>query len=299
MADTPIRLPVAQRLGPSPVFEKIGIVGLGLIGGSIALAARRVWPSGLVIAVDRREVLEAAMRLGAMDVGAEDPAVLAEADLVVLAAPVRQNLAMLAHLEEHVTGTAVITDTGSTKRAIMSAAQGLPDRLTFVGGHPLGGAARSGIEHARADLFSDQPWLFTPADDRSGESLERLSSFASALGAIPRVMNAAEHDRLLALTSHLPQLTVSALMSVVGGAVGEEGLQLSGRGLLDTTRLASSPPDLWKDVCATNADEIARALDGLIARLSALRDNLDSGEELEQIFASARAWRDALLAGRA
>lgn len=302
MADAPVPLPAAKgpggRPAAPPIFERIGIVGLGLIGGSIGLAARRLWPSALVIAVDRKDVIEKAMRLGAMDVGADDPVVLAESDLVVLAAPVRQNAAMLAALGHHVTGAAVVTDTGSTKRSTVSAARGLPDRLTFVGGPPLGGAARSGIEHARPDLFSGQPWLFTPAAGTPPAAVERLSSFASALGAVPRVMDAAGHDRLLALTSHLPQLVVSALMSVVGGGVGVDGLQLSGRGLLDSTRLASSPPELWKDVCATNADEIAGALDSLIACLSALREDLESGEELERVFASATAWRETLLANR-
>jgi prephenate dehydrogenase len=301
MSDAAQRLPVARPGHPAglpPVFRTIGIVGLGLIGGSIALAARRIWPEALVIAVDQKDVLEKAVLLHAMDVGADDPVVLAEADLIVLAAPVRQNMAILAELPAHVAGSAVVTDTGSTKRAIVAAARALPARLTFVGGHPLGGAAQSGIGHARADLFSGRTWLLTPGGDASGEALERLSAFVSALGAIPRVMEPAEHDRLLAFTSHLPQLSVSALMSVVGAAAGRAGLQLSGRGLLDTTRLASSPPDIWKDVCATNADEIAQALDALIARLQDLRQHLDSGAAIDQVFESAKAWREVLIAGR-
>src|SRR5215216_2972627 len=112
--------------GAPPIFEKIGIVGLGLIGGSIALASRQLWPASLVIAVDNKDVLETAMRLHAIDIAAEDPIVLAEADLVILAAPVRQNLALLDELEENVLGSAVVTDTGSTKREIVAAAKRLP-----------------------------------------------------------------------------------------------------------------------------------------------------------------------------
>src|SRR5258706_9220258 len=115
-----------------PIFDKIGIVGLGLIGGSIALAARERWPSSLVIAVDHKDVLETAMRLHAIDVAADDLVVLAEADLVVLAAPVRQNLAILEQLDANVHQAAVITDTGSTKREIVEAALKLPPRFTFV-----------------------------------------------------------------------------------------------------------------------------------------------------------------------
>src|SRR3954467_5360786 len=121
--------------GAPPVFEKIGIIGLGLIGGSIALAARELWPKALVIAVDQKDVLETAMRLHAIDVAADDLIVLAEADLVILAAPVKQNIALLAELDDHVRQPAVVTDTGSTKREIVTAARGLPPRFTFIGGH--------------------------------------------------------------------------------------------------------------------------------------------------------------------
>src|SRR5580704_19485526 len=149
-----IDLPVIQpgrpggSAGQPPIFHKIGIVGLGLIGGSVALAARQIWPTSLVIGVDNKDVLETAMRLHAIDVAADDLIVLAEADVVILAAPVRQNLALVAELDDHVRQPAVVTDTGSTKRAILEAARHLPPRFTFVGGHPLGGAAASGLEHA-------------------------------------------------------------------------------------------------------------------------------------------------------
>src|SRR5262245_24151580 len=131
-------LPVIQpRSGVPPIFEKIGIVGLGLVGGSIALAARGIWPKSPVIAVDNKDVLETAMRLHAIDVAADDLIVLAEADIVILAAPVRQNLLLLDQLDEYVKTAAIVTDTGGSKRAIVEAARTLPDRFTFVGGHPL------------------------------------------------------------------------------------------------------------------------------------------------------------------
>ena len=295
------QLPVLQagrEPGQPPIFQRVGIVGLGLIGGSIALAARKIWPSGLVIGVDRKDVLERAMVLHAIDVAADDPIVLAEADLVILAAPIQQNLEVLRDLPENVTGSAVVTDTGSTKRAIVEAAKSLPERLTFIGGHPLGGAARGGIDHARPDIFTGRPWLFTPTSDRHAQELEKLESFAAGLGAVPKTLTPAEHDRLLAFISHLPQLTVSALMHVVGGAAGREGLNLSGRGLQDTTRLASSPADIWKEVCATNADEVGASLDALIAVLQDLRKDLDSGAAIDTVFASANRWREILLANK-
>ena len=309
--------------GEPPVFDKVGIVGLGLIGGSIALRARELWPSALVIAVDNKDVLETAMRLHAIDVAADDLVVLAEADVVILSAPVKQNIAVLAELDANVRTPAVITDTGSTKREIVSAAASLPPRFAFVGGHPLAGAAHGGLEHARADLFVGRPWILTtPADhegrgrpsgrpDNSGRpessdhadgsdrpdgssALDRLMAFIRALGAQPRVVDAAAHDRLLAFLSHLPQLTASALMQVVGDAVGAEGLALAGRGLADTTRLASSPADIWRDIAATNADELGPALDTLIAVLLQLRDDLADGSRLVDVFTEAARWRAAL-----
>ena len=270
-----------------PIFDKIGIVGLGLIGGSIALASRGLWPSSLVIAVDNKDVLETAMRLHAIDVAADDLIVLAEADLVILAAPVRQNIALLAELDEYVRTPAVVTDVGSTKREMAAAARDLPERFTFIGGHPLAGAARGGLEHARPDLFKGRPWLLTGAHDK-------LRAFIEALGAIPRTTTADAHDRLVAFLSHLPQVAASALMHVVGEAVGEDGLTLAGRGLADTTRLASSPSDIWKDIAATNADEIGPALDELVAVLKAIRKDLPDGGRLVEVFDEAARWREKL-----
>ncbi len=288
----------ASPKGEPPIFPRIGIVGLGLIGGSIALAARQIWPSSLVIAVDTKDVLETAMRLHAIDVAADDPIVLAEADLVILAAPVRQNLAILGDLDENVRQPAVVTDTGSTKRAIVEAAARLPARFTFVGGHPLGGGSVSGLEHARPELFVGRQWIFTPTGDGAGAALDRLLAFAAALGADPRVMTAAAHDQVMAFVSHLPQLTASALMQIVGEAAGAEGLQLAGRGLVDTTRLAASQSVIWKDIGVTNADEIGVALDELIGLLQVLRHDLGTGTRLDEVFGAAREWRAVLMKDR-
>jgi prephenate dehydrogenase len=291
------QLPVIQpgrplpSTGAPPVFEKIGIVGLGLIGGSIALACRQLWPKALVIGVDNKDVLETAMRLHAIDVAADDLIVLAEADVVILAAPVKTNIALLADLDENVRQPAVVTDTGSTKRDIVAAASALPPRFTFVGGHPLAGAAQGGLENARADLFQGRPWLLTSPE---GAAVAKLTEFVQALGAVPRVMGVQAHDRLLAFLSHLPQLTASALMQVVGDSVGQEGLALAGRGLADTTRLASSPADIWRDIAATNADEIGPALDTLIAVLQDLRKDLPDGDTLADVFTDAARWRSTL-----
>ncbi len=297
MTDDPRLLPVIQSETGSrepPIFDKVAIVGLGLIGGSIALAVRQHWPTSLVIAVDRKDVLEHAMVRHAIDVAADDPVVMAEADLVILAAPVEQNIEQLADLDRHVTAPAVVTDVGSTKRTTVAAARQLPSRFTFIGGHPLGGAPRGGLAYARADLFVDRPWIFTPDGTQPAAVLEKLNAFVSTLGARPHILTPEQHDRLLAFVSHLPQLSASALMHVVGEAAGEEGLRLTGRGLFDATRLSSSPPDIWRDICRSNRDMVAEALDLFIGELRTLRENLATGEELDRIFASAGEWRGRL-----
>lgn len=294
-------LPVLQPrdLTPTPLFDRVAIVGLGLVGGSLAMAIRRTWPKCLVIGVDRKDVVEQAMRLHAVDVAADDLVVAAEAHLIVLAAPVRQNISLLAELDAHVPGACLVTDVSSTKADIVAAAAAsLPARFTFLGGHPLAGAARGGIEHARADLFADRPWIFTPTPNVDPSSIETLSAFVTALGARPHVMPPHDHDHVVAFLSHLPQLTVSALMSVVGGAVGEPGLALAGRGLVDTTRLASSPPEVWKDIAVTNASAIGAALDLLIHELQTLRQGLADGSRLDEVFVAAAKWRDALMRSR-
>ena len=301
MPETPRMLPVVQSSageGTPPIFEKIAIAGLGLIGGSIALAARQHWPTALVIGLDRSEVLEKAMLLHAIDIAASDPVVISEADLIILAAPIEANITLLGELEAHVVRPAVVTDVGSTKRTMVDAARQLPNRFSFVGGHPLGGAPRSGIEHARPDLFVDRPWVFTPEGGATSKPLEDLCDFVRALGAKPHVMSPLEHDRQLAMISHLPQLTVSALMHVVGTGAGVAGLKLTGRGFFDTTRLASSPADVWQDICRSNADQIRTAIDVLITQLESMQRGLEKDDDIVRTFNSAGKWRERLVALR-
>ncbi len=295
----PVLQPDASAARP-PVFERIAIVGLGLMGGSLGLAARRAWPGSLLIGVDDNEVLETAMRLHAVDVAADDLVVTAEADLIVLAAPVRACIELLADLPGHVRGEGIVTDLGASKRAIVNAARDLPARLTFVGGHPLAGSTRNGIAFARADLFEGRPWVFTPTINRPAQ-LERLFRFSRGVGARPVLQTPEEHDRLLAYIGHLPQLVASALTQVIGEAAGEQGLALSGRGLAETTRLAASAGSVWSDVFATNHDEVGRALDALMDLLGFLRERMDSPEVIERLFESANLWRQRIPAdgGRA
>ena len=302
-----------------PPFLTIAIAGLGLIGGSIALGIRERWPSIRIVGVDQPSVLAHAMGSGAIDRAANSVADTGTPDLVVLAAPVAQNIELLGQLSEwqRVAGVAptmsgprggadkpplmpapiVVTDVGGTKRDIVAAARSLPSGLPFVGGHPIGGAERGGFGFARPDLFAGRPWIFTPDEKGDAPALERLERLVSGLGARPARLDAGDHDRLMAYVSHLPQLAASALMYTVGGGAAE-GLRVAGRGLVDTTRLASSPASVWRDIAASNHDFIGEALDRLIATLTELRRDLGHGQGLEKTFNEAGRWRAELMKGK-
>jgi len=282
-----------------PAFHSVAIVGFGLIGGSIALAIRERWPSIRITAVDRQPVLAHAAGSGAIDRAAQNIADLGGHDLVVLAAPVEQNIQLLPQVAAIIGERALITDVGGTKRAIVNAASSLSGaRAAFVGGHPIGGAEQGGFAFARADLFRGRPWILTPNGTSPAPAVDRIAGFVESLGARPTRMDAEEHDRLMAFLSHLPQLTVSALMHVVGEATASSGLRLAGRGLVDSTRLASSPADVWREVCASNAGDIGAALDQLIARLQQLRAGLTDGATVDTVFERAAHWRSELMKGR-
>lgn len=281
----------------APPFASVAIVGVGLIGGSIALGVRERWPSVRVVGVDRPAVLAHAAGSGALDKGLSSVTELPQVELVILAAPVRQNARLLTELPAGVRASAIVTDVGGTKRDIQKAATVAGAATRFVGGHPIGGAEHGGFGFARPDLFRGRPWIFTPTAD-DAEAMDRLVRLAEGLGARPVTMEAAEHDRVMAFVSHLPQLATSALMEVVGTAVLGEGLRVAGRGLVDTTRLASSPASVWQDVCVTNADAIRTALDLLIDRLGDLRADLGRGDTMEAVFADAAKWRGELTKSR-
>ncbi|HET7698914.1 MAG TPA: prephenate dehydrogenase/arogenate dehydrogenase family protein [Vicinamibacterales bacterium] len=257
-------------------FGRVAVVGFGLVGASVARAAAKRWPRIAIVALDKGDSLSR----------------ITGADLVVLAAPVLASIEALTALPPHLSPGAVVTDVCSTKRLIAAAADAFPS-LTFIGGHPMAGDVRSGAAHARADLFEGRPWILTPGPNHTAE-LQRLEAFVGGLGGVPHIMTPELHDRFVGAVSHLPQLTASALMHVVGKLAGDAGLEIAGRGLHDTTRLAGSSPALWRDITMTNPDVLRAALDVLIGTLTEMRDTLDTGTAVEEVFTSACRWRDTL-----
>lgn len=271
--------------------NRIAIVGVGLLGGSLAAALRRAWPDVTITGVDRGR--RPPRRVAPLDAYATDLGLVADADVVVLAAPVDANLALLPAVARLVGADATITDVGSTKRAIVARARELSVHRQFVGGHPMAGLAVSGARHATAGLFEHAPWALTPG--RAGRvHVHRVRRLAEAVGAKPFAMSAAEHDRIVAFVSHLPQVIVSCLMKSVGEVVGHPGLVMSGGGLYDTTRLATSDGRLWAAILEQNQDEVRRALAAFGRELRAVERALQAPGSVERLFEDARRWRQRL-----
>jgi prephenate dehydrogenase len=282
----------------APPFERIAIVGLGLIGGSVALAARRRWPTLDITVCDPAPITAEAVTQGLAQRLAE-PEALPPVDLIVIATPVQSVPSVLATLGRSNT-RAVVTDVSSTKRVVMAAAR--QTGLTFVGGHPVAGSEQGGLASARADLFDGKAWLLVspaaavattegPAPDPAHEAM--LTTFVSALGARPSWTDAVTHDKVMAHVSHAPQVISTALMAASADAVGPEGVAWSGKGFADMTRLASSPSDIWQGILDTNADFIADALQALAAKLPTSSEALMDAPSVKALFERARELREA------
>ena len=268
-------------MNPKPMWDRVTVVGCGLVGASFALALRRAGACARVAGWDvDGSALEEALRLGAVDEVDEAFAGgrgVSRSDLVYLAMPVGQIVGFLADGARQVRPGAVLTDAGSTKAAVCRAALPLRERgVRFVGGHPVAGSHLGGASHARADLFDGAPYVLTPdAEGRDAGALAALEETVGRVGARARVMGAEEHDRALAFVSHLPQLVSCALASAVeGGAETSAFRGLAGAGYRDMTRLAASPWGVWRDILATNSGNVADALASIIPLLAAARDEL-------------------------
>lgn len=280
------------------LFERAAVIGIGLIGGSFALATRRRGLVREVIGVARRrETLDAAMAVGAVDEVTTDPiAAVAAADLIYLATPVRAIPALLETIGPHLREGCVVTDGGSTKRRIVEAGDRLPARAGFVGGHPMAGSEQSGPGAARDDLFEGTVYFLTPTEATPAGVVACMTELVEALGARPVLLDAARHDRLLAATSHLPHLAAAALCGAVAGVPELE--VYAGSGLRDTTRVAGGPAEVWRDILLSNADQVLAALDGLSGALDEYRAALSAGDgaRLTELLAAAREVRERMTA---
>jgi prephenate dehydrogenase len=265
---------------------RIAVLGVGLIGGSIGLAAReRVRGAEVVGWGPRAKTLDAARELGAVDLIASSVAdAVSDASAVFACPPVDLLPDLVREALAAAPDDCVVTDVGSTKRPLVEAI----DDQRFVGGHPVAGAETAGVAHARADLFDGAAWYLTPRPDTSGILFERLHRLIVAFGARPSAIDAETHDRMLAAVSHLPHVLANVLVSQAAGAVAEgEPPPRTGPSFRDATRVAGANSDIWTGIYLTNRDAIADEIDDVVKRLesvaAALRD-ADGG--------ALRAWNE-------
>lgn len=260
-------------------METVAIVGVGLIGASFGLALNKAGFRGRILGVSSAPALEAALARGAIHEAQPLERAVGEADLVYLSQPIGRILETLGAIGPLVQPQCLVTDAGSTKTRIVGRARQTMRRGQFLGGHPMAGKEKRGAGEADPDLFSGRTYVLTPArpEELETPAAREFLRWLEAIGAAPVTMAPEEHDRVVAYTSHLPQLLSTALASTLAGRLGRIGeLQVAGPGLADATRLAASSYEIWGDILKTNPDAIAAALDAFLAKLEHLRANLSS-----------------------
>ncbi len=284
------------------MFNRVAIIGLGLIGGSLGLALRQAKAARQVAGFDLyKGVGDRARKLGAID---QSCASLAEAvrgsELIILATPVGAMRSLLQQLAASASPGAVVTDVASTKAQVISwAEEYLPATISFVGGHPIAGKETSGIEAADATLFKQCVYCLTPTKRTSPAAIERVAALIDALGARMRFLEPPEHDGMVAGVSHLPFIASIALMQTTAlNPAWDDASILAGSGFRDMTRLAAGSPEMYRDICLTNSETITRWLADYIAVLSALRERIATRDpNLGEVFAQAQkarnAWQEA------
>jgi prephenate dehydrogenase len=270
---------------------RIAVLGVGLIGGSIGLAARERADAEVIGWGPRRETLEKAIDKGAIDrIATTVEEAASGADAVFACAPVELLTDLVTQALAAAGPETVVTDAGSTKRPLVEA---ITDER-FIGGHPIAGAETAGVGNARADLFDGAAWYLTPRPDTSGILFERLHRLIVAFGARPTAIDAETHDRMLAAVSHLPHVLANVLANQAAAEVGEgEAVPRTGPSFRDMTRVAGANSDIWTGIYMTNRDAIADEIDGVITQLQSIVESFKTGDER-----AIRTWNDDARANR-
>ena len=308
-------------MSPTSPFARVTILGTGLIGGSFALALREHFPQSRIMGFDREPALREALDRRAIDDSSNDlAAAVSSADLIYIALPISATIELLPEIARHAPSHSLVTDAGSTKRAIcrVAAQHFKTDGALFLGGHPMAGKESHGIAAAESTLFANSPYILIEPQDRrwglqpprepnsidgalapEGTMLEpRVAAFQTLLekfSARPSWLDADTHDWAVGIISHLPQLAAIALANVISDEDDDPAIlpALAGTGARDALRLAGSPYSMWRDIALTNSDNISRALDRLAQAIEHLRSQLTS-RELEKLFAAANTLQKSL-----
>lgn len=274
----------------------IGIVGLGLIGGSLAQASKNAGHE--VYGYDENtETLNNAINKGAIGKSLSIDQLANQCDIVVLCVPSRTAVSLV---EQALSGTALVTDVSSVKQPICTKVSSLDPMLTdrFIGGHPMAGSEQSGFDASRADMFTSKMWILVPPKESSLANVAPIESFVTSIGAEHCVLSPEQHDQLVAHISHLPQLASSALMDLAAteSVDNEIILRLAGGGFRDMTRIAANNVTMWLDIVHDNANEITNALDSYISNLQDIKRFIETNDasEIEKLFTRARSARSSL-----
>jgi prephenate dehydrogenase len=268
-------------------MKQVAIVGTGLIGASFGLALRHAGFDGSILGVSSPRAIADALAAGAIDRGAPLAEAVAGADLVFLSQAIGRILDTIRHLDPLLQPGALVTDAGSTKCAIVDLARQSITRAQFLGGHPMAGKEKRGAAAADGELFRGRTWVFTPDEQAELETpaARDFTAWLRRFGARLVTLDCDQHDRLVAMTSHVPQLASTALAALLAEQLPAGAkLEVAGPGLLDMTRLALSSYDLWRDILATNTEHIETALSFYIQKLEHLRENLRT-RQLQEEFA--------------
>lgn len=281
------------------MIEKLTIFGVGLIGGSLAMSLRQAGFCRKIVGCSRSdEHLQRAVELGIIDEFTLDPVeAVADADMVLLAVPLGAMQPLLEKIADHLAPNAVVTDAGSSKASVVAAAKAAFGKVPefFVPGHPIAGREKSGVDAALVDLYVDHKVILTPLENTSPAAVERVAKMWKATGAKVHSLGVEQHDEVLAATSHLPHVVAYALVETVSETdCVDQIFEYAAGGFRDSSRVASSDPVMWRDVCLENRDAILDSLNEFQTKLGDLRDLIErsDGEALLKLFAHAKRVRD-------
>ena len=283
--------------------KKIGFVGLGLIGGSIAKAIRQYYPDYEIVAFDKnKETLALATQESVIDVACttiDDN--FDNCNYIFLCAPVSYNTAYLKQLKPHMNADCILTDVGSVKASIHKEVIALDMEENFIGGHPMAGSEKSGFVNAKAMLIENAYYIITPTAKVAKERVDEYAAFVESLKALPVVLGYEEHDYITGAISHLPHIIASALVNFVKDKDGKEELMkhLAAGGFKDITRIASSSPTMWQHICLKNKDNIVTILDEYIAVLEEAKRSVADGSESDiyNFFETSKNYRNSIPGG--
>jgi len=282
-------------------FKKISIIGVGLIGGSLGLALKENRPNFRIVGIDKQEIIEKAIARGAIDEGTVNiEEGIKEADIIIIATPVKTILNILTQINPFLKKGCLITDTGSTKQQIVQKANKVLSKdVFFIGGHPMAGSEKYGIESANPHLFQNKTYILTPAHKTNLLALDKIFLLIKVIGAEKLILDPLEHDRIVSAVSHLPQIMAVSLINAMGELSLRENnnnyFKAIGEGFKDMTRIASSSYKMWEDICDTNQENILEMIQEFKNYLGVIEDKLKNNPNtLKEEFQKASKLRESL-----